>query len=169
VTDQVSVEQVCKAGKRPSPYRARLRGGVTDQVPTEQVCVAGRPTKYPLSKPARGVNNQVPVEQACEAGQTNKAPPNGSAKKELGPTQSPHDDDDKTQHYQTTPGPYIQNQKVSNRHDGTPPRAPLDMCSLTHGASQLRLRRPHQRSLYSGPYTRKDETISHTGRIPTHA
>jgi hypothetical protein len=98
-------------GKRPNPSRASLRGRAYDQVTAEQVCEAGRTTKPPSS---------------------------GSTRKELRSTLSAHDGRDKMQHHQTTPGSYVQYQKVFDRHDGTPPHAPMDIPSLTCGASQPR-------------------------------
>jgi hypothetical protein len=47
---------------------------------------------------------------------------------------STHDGRDKTQHHLTMTRPYLQCQKVSDRHDETHPRVPMDIPSLTRGA-----------------------------------
>jgi hypothetical protein len=120
-TESVSSKSMMR-GERPSPRRASLLGGANVQVLIEQVCETGPATKSPSSKYARrgerpspgraslrdGVTDQVPAEQVYETGRMTKSLPNGSARKEPRTTLSAHDGREKTQHHQTTFGPYIQ-------------------------------------------------------------
>jgi hypothetical protein len=154
------------------------------QVPRNGVSIAkahNLSSTYPPNKTARrgewpsphqaslwgGANDQASAERICEAGWTIKSSSSRSTMKEARSTLSAHDSHDKTQHHQTTSRLYIHYQKVSGRHDGTSPHATTDIPSLTHGTSQLRSRRRQHQSLYSGPYTGKDDTIPHTRWIAT--
>lgn len=113
--------------------RASLRGRAGDQAPTEQVCEAVRTTKSPQSKSTRWderlslrraslrgrTSDQGPAEQVYVAGQTTKSSLSTPTRKEPRTILPTHNGHNKTQHHKTTLRPYIQYQKVSDRHNGT--------------------------------------------------
>jgi hypothetical protein len=78
----------------------------------------------------------------------------GPTRKEPRSTLLAHDRHDRKHRHQTTSRPYIQYQKVSDKHDGTSPRAPSDIPSLTCGVDQ-----PSHRDLSTG----KDGTMPMSG------
>jgi hypothetical protein len=128
----------------PPTNSARRIGRPTLRRPThcreiERVCKVGRMTKHPPSESAR--QGERPILHRADPRRRN-----------LGRRSRPMTAATRHNVTKPRPGRTYKYQKVSDRHDRTPPRAPTDKPSLTRGAGQLQSQGPQHRSLYSGPY-----------------